>query len=909
MINIFDLLNATIGRQEFLLTTEIFSLIFKLVLLVTLIFYSLKKSVPRRFLILLVGFLVGSLMYSDANWIPSNLKQIFLPEIDFRFIALMGRLGWAFFVIQNQSLAMFLESLLEKKFKLKISHYFFLLVSSIILILELYYVIFEFNRPRLSGDDLLWEQRLIQIQVIYAIILLLPTIYSIFKKIKNKQVPKILSHQLKVILPLVIAYFSIELFLNKLFIFYSIVELIPLNKYAIKSLSTLLPTYALYFCARRIMGLRFLNFKGHVESKEKFNFINNFKEILEQLSYATSMKELANITQIFFKAAFSIPTGRVRLYIRKHEEENNNSSFHDIISTTNIVENYLIEHNKQTDPIMDFLQQHKIFIKDEIEFTNFYEDSDSRTSIVNFLDQINADIFLPIYERQKISAYIIIERNARQDKLYTDTERDEMLVFTSYLNNILNILKHSNLDAILKKEKELMDELYQKHQEIKQYKESIRSFIRTNKDRKIGIVFYKNKRFILANQEAQELIGLDINTEIGHPTSQTFKEIANQVLNFKSSKSTYFTSNNASKLIISALPSLEDNNVILLIYYPEIPDLIKSHIDLLKDPSTWDYLLYLETTESGKLINQLIPGNSEILLNLKINLLSTALSKKATILDAPEADLEAMIQILHQISLRETLFTLKLTSEEKNNEMAIKLFGINPLFDSSNYQPILEKLDKIGTLFIQNIDLLNLETQNSLAEFITYGFFYKYKSDYKIFSNVRIICSSIKNLQNSVNEGKFSKNLFNELKKASIAIPSLNTLPDNDIVELAKGFTNSNLTNETFKNLISLNEKETHKLLDQKPISLLELKDRVHELIVNKSNKTQIVEKSEYFNPAYQISDPEIAQAIRLGKYALKDQRIMQMLWDKYKNQNKIATILGVNRSSVNRRCQQFNLK
>ena len=43
-------------------------------------------------------------------------------------------------------------------------------------------------------------------------------------------------------------------------------------------------------------------------------------------------------------------------------------------------------------------------------------------------------------------------------------------------------------------------------------------------------------------------------------------------------------------------------------------------IDLLKDPSKWDYLLYLETTKSGQLINQLIPGSGENLLNYKINL-------------------------------------------------------------------------------------------------------------------------------------------------------------------------------------------------------------------------------------------------------------------------------------------------
>ncbi len=57
--------------------------------------------------------------------------------------------------------------------------------------------------------------------------------------------------------------------------------------FAIQSLSALLISYALYYCGKRIMGLRFLNLQSHVEVKDKFNFINDFKNILEELSFVT----------------------------------------------------------------------------------------------------------------------------------------------------------------------------------------------------------------------------------------------------------------------------------------------------------------------------------------------------------------------------------------------------------------------------------------------------------------------------------------------------------------------------------------------------------------------------------------------------------------------------------------------
>ena len=46
-----------------------------------------------------------------------------------------------------------------------------------------------------------------------------------------------------------------------------------------------------------------------------------------------------------------------------------------------------------------------------------------------------------------------------------------------------------------------------------------------------------------------------------------------------------------------------------------------------------------KTTQTGQLVNQFIPGSGEKVLNFKINLLSTALKKKATLIGMPEDDL------------------------------------------------------------------------------------------------------------------------------------------------------------------------------------------------------------------------------------------------------------------------------
>ena len=64
-----------------------------------------------------------------------------------------------------------------------------------------------------------------------------------------------------------------------------------------------------------------------------------------------------------------------------------------------------------------------------------------------------------------------------------------------------------------------------------------------------------------------------------------------------------------------------------------------------------------------------------------------------------------------------------------------------------------------------------------------------------------------------------------------------------------------------------------------------------------------------HVDASYNYTEPELIEAARLGKQALRNPRIMGILWAKFKNQTKIAEFLDVNRSSVNRRCKEYNLE
>ena len=901
-----EFIESILSSFYFILLATTLSFLLKVVILTILIKKTMSMESIVRPLFFLVAILVGN-MLSDLAWISKSCRELCLFPWGYQIGLFIIRIAWVFFIVQYQSMSLFIESLVTDHYNLPFRQKIFFVVSSLFGLFFAIAAIIDFDCIDLVHRKFVFESTIQNLATFYALFLVMvPSLYVAIKKIRSSTLPHLLKKQLTLFMqgligPVLLADL-IQLFPFKV---YGITWIA--HSYAGVGFSTILTTLAIYFCARKIFGLRFLNLKNHVHQQMNINFIDDFKGVLERLSGVTNLRELGHITQNFFKDTFNIPSHKTRLYLRAVdvlEPRINVNIIED--GTTSLVETFLVTHATLIDCA---IKEEKILIYDEIDFTHFYHACEKSEVILKFLDIINADIFLPIYENEKLIAYIIVERHARIEKFYSNVERDELLVFVSYLRNIINLLQNKNFDVLIEQEQVLRIELYNKHQEIEKYKESIRSFLSKKKTKHIGILFYKNRQFAYGNQAAKELIDININQQHGHPLVQSLRNIAQQVESFKSPKTIFVKDPNDNTLVISAVPHLEKNTVIVTVSYPSISDTIKHHVDLLRDPSEWDYLLYLQTTQSGKLINQLIPGSGSILLNFKIKLLKIALSKKAILLEMPEQDLQPMAEILHHISMRDNLHIMALQGPSHNFDRAIALFGINPIFgvQEQSSQPLLEKLDNVGTLFIKNIHFLDMETQECLASFIRSGVYNLFKSDQKFTSNVRILCSSNQNLSALVQEGKFSKALFKELKSTVVTMPSLLTLPEDELQSLTEGFTQQALMSDALKHVLVLTNKEKNMFSNNRPISLQELKGRIQQILIKKSKKSQIYQEV-IFDPAYDITDPDLVEAARLGKKALQEPRIMVLLWNKFKNQNKIAFFLGVNRSSVNRRCKEYNL-
>jgi hypothetical protein len=795
--------------------------------------------------------------------------------------------------MRYHALGLFLEYSVNNKYKVPWRQKILITITCVCSMFFIVFMAVDFNRV-----EKIWMPEIVVIQLVslYANFIL-PSIslWYIFKQLNNKKIPRILIYQIKILIfTLVIP----NLIMDFLQICPLIFQMKPItsatNSYTLLCMTNILFIYMIYYCARKMVGLRFLNMKKHVQSTKQLSLIDDFYGVIIELGKTKTVQEINFITQEIFQKAFNLPLRATTIQVSAyHLCKNRATPVDKVFSSTDY-------------RLSNAIRNYPILIRDDIEFDNFYMQDKESASLLEFLDNIGADIFIPLFNEERIIAYVIIERNARKE-LYNNVERNEMIGFAQYLGNIINRVQTCVLENVLAAKKEISEEVHFKHQEVNQYKESMRSFLRHSKHSRIGIIFYKNRQFVFGNREAQDMFNINLNVQVGHPFAKACSKVVADAAIYQATQTVIAHDENGNKIVITGMPYLERTHVILILYYPEATDLIQKQINQLKDPSEWDYLLYLETTHIGRCINQLIPSSSTTLLNFKIDLLKAALSNKAILLDMSSDDLMATVEMLHHVSLRSQLHTLSLEEPQTSLNSTIQLFGMNPLFGMQQEEPLLKKLHEVGTLFIQNVHFLNREAQEHLAEYIHYGYFRPYKSDQKIFSSVRIICSSTIPLEQLELDGKTLPLLTQELQKTQLIMPTLSTLQEEEIDGLVQGFFQQALVDKTFENFLEFDKRDLKRIIDTRPTSLLELKKRVHIFLRKKSHAHNINEEKT-FDPGSQFTDPDLIEIARLGKRALKDEKAMTVLWNKFKCQNKIAIFLGVNRSSVNRRCKDYKL-
>ena len=209
-----------------------------------------------------------------------------------------------------------------------------------------------------------------------------------------------------------------------------------------------------------------------------------------------------------------------------------------------------------------------------------------------------------------------------------------------------------------------------------------------------------------------------------------------------------------------------------------------------------------------------------------------------------------------------------------------------------------------GTLLIDEVGEMPLQTQAKILRILTDKNFTKTSINKTIELNCRIVCSSIKNLDQLTVEGSFRKDLFHRLNVVTIKLPTLNERSD-DIDSLI----------DHFSNLFS--KQNNLKYIDLKPI--IKAKYINHDWPGNIRELRNVIEKyiilgDKYDDISSSKADDEF-QSKNVISLPLKNARkifeknYLQSQINRFDgNISKTAAFIGMERSALHRKLKQLGI-
>ena len=208
-----------------------------------------------------------------------------------------------------------------------------------------------------------------------------------------------------------------------------------------------------------------------------------------------------------------------------------------------------------------------------------------------------------------------------------------------------------------------------------------------------------------------------------------------------------------------------------------------------------------------------------------------------------------------------------------------------------------------GTIFIDEVGEMPLQTQAKILRVLTDKKFTKVGDSENIDLNCRIICSSIKNLENLIDEGSFRKDLFHRLNVVTIKLPKLIDRLD-DLDDLITYFT-SIFSGET-TNFINLIPVIKSKYINYEwPGNIRELRNIIerHIILGEKYDEDNDLSQDKEFSNQNVISLP-----LKNARKVFEKHYLQSQINRFDGNISKTASFIGMERSALHRKLKQLGL-
>ncbi len=307
-----------------------------------------------------------------------------------------------------------------------------------------------------------------------------------------------------------------------------------------------------------------------------------------------------------------------------------------------------------------------------------------------------------------------------------------------------------------------------------------------------------------------------------------------------------------------------------------------------------------------------IIGKSKNILNIKDQINHLASSDSRVFITGPiGSGKELIARKIHLISNRKTKpFNIINGALLNSDKYEKELFG-EELIDGSIIYGALEKSSG-GILLIDEVTEIPLETQSKILRVLIDQKFKRINGKHDINVDVRIICSTNKDLSNEIQIGNFREDLFHRLNVFNIKIEPLNKRI-NDIPLLVEYFMEK--LSEIY-NIRKIDIKDYNFLLNYDwPGNVRELRNLVERIIIlspgqNQDKINEIIKESLSKSSTHEFNISEnLSFTLREARENFEREYLTSQLKKFSGNISKTAKFVGMERSALHRKLKLLGIK
>ena len=307
-----------------------------------------------------------------------------------------------------------------------------------------------------------------------------------------------------------------------------------------------------------------------------------------------------------------------------------------------------------------------------------------------------------------------------------------------------------------------------------------------------------------------------------------------------------------------------------------------------------------------------IIGNSENIINIKDQINKISLSESRIFINGPTGSGKELIaRKIHKGSKRNMgqfiILNGALLDIQKYER---ELFGEEKENGSISYGA-LEKASG-GTLLIDEISEIPLETQSKILRVLIDQKFKRINGSHNVNVDVRIICSSSKDIKDEIKLGNFREDLYHRLNVFEINIQPLNKRIS-DIPLLVKYFSEKMTTNYNLKQL-NVDTNNSYLLNYNWPGNVRELRNLIERIAIlspdsNEKISNIIKESLKSTESSIKSTENSLSVPLKEARENFEKEYLTTQLKKFNGNISKTADFIGMERSALHRKIKGLGIK